>query len=856
MNTQLLVVDDNGKYQHLDMYNDLSVNVIIQQTDITDITARKSPYSKVFQLPGTKKNNDFFGHFYEVNGISFDPIIKRSCVVQYNGTDIFKGYLRLNKVTKVNDQIEYDVYILSEISDFSSLIGNITLKDLSWDDLNHIQDYTSVRLSWYADGTDDNGLYGGKVLYPMVHWGYEYQGTTGTTTPFTFQLGTTGDTSLDYSGNSIAPTYFKPSIRIKEVVDRILATTGYEIVSDFFDSDYFRSIYMDIGLDGNIGPITAEDKVNQNIFRVYTPDYPGQELKWSDGQFHLLQFGRIDETDGYDPSLNFDEDAHIYQIPYTGEYNFEFIGKINQRYNNNSVVTYYGFTLFAANTPEGLLDPAQRRWAKGTPDNYSALNEGQQNNRRVFFNNVQLNAGEYIGLFIRFNPSRGSNRDAGLRVLPRDGFEYGARWDLYESPQFIANNFVDMKLQMPDITAIDFIKGIITLFNLVVVQTEEEKRFRIEPLNWYYSANFAETKDWTQKIDNAKAIEIEPLNFQLKKEYNFQYQSGGDEYLNKQWEVQNIIPYGSKRFVAKSDILTDSETIVVPFAPCPTEVISGSTNIIIPQVFRYDEGTGREVPYSTKNHLFFWVGNRHFYKDEGYVNPTYWYMTSGATPVQQTTYPCISHLSNLDTLVTQEMSDLNFDKNFDFFSNDNDIIPQFTEYNLYNLWYRDYFTNLYSPEVRRVKAKILFEPLDIYNTKLTDKIYIKDSIYYIEKINEGDLVNKKLTDISLIKQVAQYNKFVPPSPVYDIMPGQEYPSSGATFELSGYVMTDKFEICQLPSGMTTFYCSTSGLTEGSYLYYDEFGTSAFTQGTFVRENMTSMVYVTINNFGFIVEDPC
>lgn len=223
MNTTLLVTDNNGKYIDLDMYNELSVNVVIQQTDITDITARKAPYSKTFQLPGSKKNNDFFGHFYEVNGISFDPLIKRPCVVQYRGTDIFKGYLRLNKVTRVNTQIEYDVFIVSEVGDFSSIIADISLKDLNWEDLNHIQNYTSVKASWYADGTDVNGLYGGKILYPMVHWGYEYQGEgSGATTSFKFQVGTSGNTGLEFSGNSIAPTYWKPAIRVKEIIDRIL----------------------------------------------------------------------------------------------------------------------------------------------------------------------------------------------------------------------------------------------------------------------------------------------------------------------------------------------------------------------------------------------------------------------------------------------------------------------------------------------------------------------------------------------------------------------------------------------------------------------------------------------------------
>lgn len=854
MDTQLIVKDTEGNWKRLDMYEDLSVNVVIQETDITDISSRRSPFSKVFVLPGSKINKDYFEHFYEVNSTRFNPLIRRECVVQYRGTDIFKGFLRINRVLVINDAIEFEVFILSEVADFQSLISDLTLKDLSWTYLNHFQTYDNVYNSWFAD-YNDNGLFGGRLLYPMINHGLIYD-TTGSTPQFDFTIGT-GTTDLNYSGTSIQPSYFKPSIRLKEVVTKVLETTGYEIESDFFDSEYFTSIYMSLSNNGQIGVTTASGRTNQNVFRTYSPPLPeGQKLRYSNGVFHKINFNRISDTDGYDPSNNFDETNYVYQVPVTGLYNFEFLGKVNQIAANNSVGTYYGFTLFEADTPEDLLDPTKRRWAKGTYDNYFALNYGQQNNQRVFLNDVQLSAGKYIGLFIRFNTSSGSNRSAGLWVTQYDGFPYGARWDLYSSPEFVGENFVDVGLQMPDISCLDLIKGVISLFNLVVVQTPEEKKFRIEPLTWYYSQNFAEYKDWTQLVDNNQAFQIEPLSYNLKKEFNFKYLTAEDEYLGKIWEEENIFPYGSRRFVASSDILTGIQEIEVPFRSTPTEVMDGSTNLIIPFFYELDLSTGRKIPQTNKPHLFFWVGNRYMFNTQYLTEPLTWRMTSGATPQDLTTYPCVSHLSNLDTLTTQEISDLNFDKNFDFFGDDNNVIPQFTEYNLYNLWYRDYFNNLYSPEVRRIKCRVFLTPLDIFNTKLTDKIYIKDSIYIIEKINEGDLVNDKLTEVNLIKQVSPYNKFVPPSPEYDIDPNQSYPSSAATYSISSYLETDKNDICNNPSGMTTIYGSFSSLTENIYIYQDSGGTTPYQTGTFVRESNTGMTYSVINNLGLIVEDPC
>jgi len=859
MNTTLLVLNYNNEWQELDLYEDLSINVIIQETDITDIESRRSPYSKTFAIPGTKINNDYFEHFYLVDGTGFDPLTRRQCVVQYRGTDIFKGFLRLNSVTRTGTQIEYEVYILSEVTDFSSLVADKTLKELNWNYLNHIQNYDSVFQSWYANSGDTAGLFGGKIIYPMAHWGLEYPSATATTAAFNFSINTSGNTGLNFSGNPIPPTYFKPAIRLKEVVDLIFSTSGYEVKSNFFDSAYFKSIYMDIGVNGQIGIETVSAKTNQNIFRTYglpTPD--AQWVRFNQGQIQKITFGRINQTDGYDPSGNFNQANSSYQIPYSGLYNFEFKGKVNQRYANNYVSTYWGLTLFKSSTAEGLNNPATRTAVGGTIDTFRAFNYSSSNNQRIFMNNIQLNAGDHVALFIRFNPSGSSYKDAGLWIGPTDWIGFGARWDLYNSPTFVASSFVDMKAQFPDTSCLDYIKSIIKMFNLVVVQEPGVKTLRMEPLTWYYSQNFANTVDWTERWDTSSPTKIEPVNFQLKKAYNFQYLTGEEEHLNKLWEDNYDLPYGTKKFTANSDILTGEEIIEFPFRACPTEVITGSTNIIIPMFYRYDIPTRKEVAYSNKNHLFFWTGNRYFYGQSGNTQPLRWYMTSGATPIAQTTYPCISHLSTLDSQDPDRISDLNFDKNFDFFGDDNNVIQQFTSYNLYQLWYGDYFTNLYSPEVRRVSGKVLFNPIDYATLNLTDKIFLKDSLFTIERINEGDLVDWKLTDVSLIKLVTPYNKIIPPSPSYTILPNQPYPSTAATNSITGFVTNEQFQLCSGSlTGTTTFFCSTPTLQDGSFVYSSSGGTiNPYPTGFFFSQSLTGTTYSTINNLGQIVQNDC
>lgn len=857
MDTQLLVLTKQDEWLELDLYEDVSINVIIQETDVTDVEARRSPYSKTFTIPGTKHNNAFFEHFYEVNGVGFDPLTRKPTVVQYRGTEIFKGYLRLNAIIQLEEKIEYEVYILSEVTDFNSIVGDTTLRELNWIEYNHIQNYDTVTLSWAATSGDTAGLFGGKIIYPMIHYGLDYQSSTATTAAFEFAINTSGNTGIDFSGSAMNPTYFKPAIRVKAVLEKIFENGGYTIKSDFFESPYFRSIYIDLAQNGLLGVNTVSAQTNQNIFKVYSDQLPqGQKFNYSNGDIQQINMGRISTTDGYDPSLNFNETYGAYQIPYSGLYSFEFKGKINQIFANNFVSTYYGISIYKASTPQGLRNPAARTVVAGTADNLFALNYNNSNNIRLFFNNVDLNAGDWVGIFIRFNNSGSSNKNAGLWVGPTDWIGYGARWELYNSPFFIASNFVDMKIQFPDLSSVDFVKSIIKMFNLVIVQTDETKTLRIEPLNWYYSENISSTKDWTNRIDLNSPIKLEPLSFQLKKAYNLQYTSGEEEYLNKLWEDQYEIPYGTKKFTAKSDILTGEETLEFPFRACPTDVISGSTNIIIPKVYKLDLATGKEIAYANKSHLFFWTGNRYFYQDQGNVGQKTWYLTSGGTPISQTTYPCVSHLSTLDNLDPEEISDLNFDKSFDFFGQENDLIQQFTANNVYQLWYNDYFTNIFSPETRRLTARILFNPLDVYQTKLTDKIFIKDSIFRIERINEADLVNWKLTEVSLLKNVAQYNKVNPPAPDHSLAPNTPYPASGTPISITGFVSTNQSEICTNSASPTSLYATSNPVTQGSQIFYDSLGTSAYTRGNFFRQTTTSQTYAVINAIGTLSEDNC
>ena len=856
MDTTLIVYLEN-KWKRLDLYENIPISIMIQELDIYNLDERKSPYSKQFVIPNTSNNAIIFEHYFEVNGIEFNPLTRIECVVQYRGVDIFNGFLRLSAVIENPTYTDYEVFIMGSVGDFASEIRDLTLQDLRWDDLQHELSYSAITQSWSADTGDINGLFGGKIIYPMINYGLPYQANGDPVFTYTF-----GETfSFDQNTNPVPENVWKPAVRVKEIVNRIFERTNYTVVSEFFESDNFRAIYMDTFQNGQLGVETASAVTNQNIFKVYT----NPSVAWNavSGQKDFLPVTY--RGDGYDPLNNFvlanstrpvdppNQVGGYFIAPYAGQYawNVKFNYDDNRQCGGD---VKFQVIMRKASTPAGL--PTGTIIAAS--DQFDLPTCGLEGNIN-WFPKATLSPGDHVKVYIKINQNQGGDTD--LRLLPYSNYGVTTEapmWDLYESPELTGTQIVDLRLGLQQINCIEFLKSLIVMFNLVVVQNENDKEILIEPFNWYFNEDDRVERDWTQKQDLNSSYRTEPLSYNLAKEINWTYTKGSEEYLNKLFEDKNKYNYGRYKYVSNNNILTDEQIYELPFAATPTTIVNGSDNFIIPAVYREIDGTNLQ-PYSNKPHIFFWAGNRFAYLDENKNFPGYWYLQSGTTAVEWSTYPCVSHLSSLDIYVTDLVSDLNFQSTFDFFGNYNTQIPQFTQYNLYNLYWKDYIENTYSNETRRLTGRFILKPTDVYETSLTDKIYVKDSFWRIEKITEASLNEYKSTEVSLIKERGGYYKVDAPGPYYGIEPNQVYPSNiltGAT-NLVCYTGVTSYPVCQSTALTGTVLSFGASLTPNGIVYYD-LGTAfaPLPLGTFLKQTGSTDTYVVINRIGEVIPYSC
>jgi hypothetical protein len=198
---------------------------------------------------------------------------------------------------------------------------------------------------------------------------------------------------------------------------------------------------------------------------------------------------------------------------------------------------------------------------------------------------------------------------------------------------------VDIKLGIVNLNCFDFIKSLITMFNLVIIQDEPNKTITIEPYNWYYNDEDREVKDWTQKLDLNSPYRLEPLSFDLSKEVIWNYEYADFEFLPKQWYDSKDYVYGRYLFNTVNNVFSGQQEYVLPFGSCPTSGVTGAPNFIIPQFYYLNNQ--QQAPYATIPHIFFWTGNRLAYKDQFKTVQGSWYLLH--TSISLHHLPFITH---------------------------------------------------------------------------------------------------------------------------------------------------------------------------------------------------------------------
>jgi len=823
---------DNVWYS-LDTGSDVSISINKTFEDIEDFTTRISTYSKTFQIPFSQRNNKFFQSVYNVNGSNFDESVVVNAVVKYAGADVFVGESRLVRVGIAFNGGYYEIFLTQTLPDFANTIQDRKLTDLPFSGLTHELDYDTLVSTWAYTGGSYNDYAGivGKIVYPLGFYGYddnEYYGQ--------FIPGASGFTNSNYP---LSLSQFAPWVNTKYLIDQIFDFAGFTYTSSFFESDYFKGIFALAKTQNVMGAFQASGATeNQNIFSVKDSR---TYIDLPDGNFDTLYFkGFIfrnelnDPLNIFSPSISFQNRGHFFTTAVAGTYKFKFGFNISVRYSY---------------LPATYLNIAIKDVDDGTIYNQiqgiTIFNLSQPTIVGDVYLNATIPAGRRVALYYS-RQSTGGDPYAEL-------YFNSAYWELYSSPIIAASKEVLLQNNLPnEITCLDFFKGIVSMFNLVVIPNGE-RNLLIEKWDTYFSGGIE--RDWSLKLDLSKGYTLAPTN-SLKKEYIVKYEDSEDylSFINQQNRNQQ---YGTFRYISPTAYHSGNETITIPFQPLPISTFDNATdsNILIPHLYWFNTSKEDVADDPSPANIYQTRGSNirlGFYnglldsKITGTTTP--YYILSASTAVSHTTYPAISHLSSYEYSAST-FSDLNIGNQYDYWQNWNDSYVGYTINDVFNDFWASRLDPLYSDDTKIFTGTFKLTPTEINDIKFNDRVWFQNAWWRLLDMSDADITNVNLVECDFLKLPYDIvdEDLIPPTYQQAPEPSAPPTPTGSTYNYLLFTSVNLLDLCSETAPQVSVYSNCGILSAGCNVYYDTLATNPVQEGILLKESGQSTIYQVAEN---------
>jgi hypothetical protein len=670
--------------------------------DIRDVSKKSGAFSKTITLTGTDNNHNLLNHYYDVNiqAGTFNINTLTRCSVIQNGLPVLEsGYLQLIAVNKVQttadyeNEVEYEVLIKDESSDFYTKLGNKELTNLDFTDLNH--EYRAVNVVNSFVNTQADGY---KYLVPFK------------------------------DSNNYYLQDMKPAIYAKTYFDRIFASAGFSYTWDTLTAAHFDKLIIPFNGEKSLISNVAY-QVDANTTATATggeSTYSTPLTGWTETQDN---FGLFAPTTGtYDVPFNLQASESI-AVEFTFTADITFTNPIA------NTLTYFGPYSYAP--PVFALYLNGVFYSVGFSSSYISFTYGDTlttgaNNMgtitgtaTILLSNVITTDSITFEGGLAFSSTYGNWQDTttftpipitteidftslSVKILPSsDILGYGA--------------VIDMNKAVPDkVKQADYIKSIFTMYNLYVEQdTNIPNNLILMHRDDYYDSG-AEL-DWTYKLAKDKDQALQFLPELSAKKLILTYKQDSDDPNKTYFEATKEI-YGQLEYIFDNQYVKGIDTKEITFSPTPIgksvfnaylPMLSGQPKVNIRIL--HDGGEGTCDSYNV-----------------------YDYGSTGETGV--TTYPILHHWDNpinptFDILFAQP--DYMFYEGYTITNN-----------NLYNLYWRRTVNQINVGKM--LTAYFNLREDDIQSLKLNSKIRIENSWWTINKVIDYDCNANNLTKVELM----------------------------------------------------------------------------------------------------------
>lgn len=550
----------------LDIFQDEDIKLSNNVTGLFDIGILPSDFTRQLTLPGTKVNNAFFEHVYDIsidNPFLFATNIKVPAYFDFDSVYLSQGYLQLNKVNvRANKFIEsYEVTIYGTLSSFGREVNRNFLTDLnSLQSYNHTSSFANISASW------EGNLFNGDIIYPLADYGTGWRYTQG-------------DVFFGLDDNEGAMTVqdFKPAIRIKPVLDAIFSEAGYTYSSSFFAQDWINNVYM----------------ICNNALKY--PEYTGIDLE-TYGKIKISPFSGSNQT-----SLNIPDSTQTVLPWYNTQSDPSGLVGQNATYTIEKATALRGVLNLDIQLSGSLGGPAIELRVINTSslaavstttlvnfnqyflnNTYAMFAEGANGQNKTYtleteFNTAQISPGTYKFALYWYDQFSAPYTNFTFKLDPSDTPK--SYLVINKQLQAADGRIMDIPSNMPygvnGIKQIDFILGLQKKFNLVIYPDKTKtNQFIIETFNNWY--NKGQRWDFNKYINLDETIEVIPANNLAVNKLNFGDTLDND-YVSQQFNKEANREYGKVYYIDTTNYFSQGEfNVKTTFGNGPLVKIDGT----------------------------------------------------------------------------------------------------------------------------------------------------------------------------------------------------------------------------------------------------------------------------------------
>jgi hypothetical protein len=526
-------------------HDELPVSLNYSLEDPGNFQVKDSSNSLGLKIPATLVNDAVANTFRnpDVMDMTPDETFKgnRPCSIEANGYEILNGKAFLVGGSHGKTPTDYQFNLYGDNADWVIDMDEKTLFDFL-KNLTFAFTKTNIQNSWVFDGMSEALPYVfAPVRYRSPMGGYTTQNINGVLE----------NVGID---TNVKPEYMRPAISIYWLLYWGFKSVGYKIVSDFFNTPYFRRLVM----PWTWGNFLDSDGTKLNVHKFLAKGTGPKSHSNANGGNYSGYMDLDVSNDSVNPAYDNNGD-YVYDTP-TKEcrwtYNAPHFGLLTALFSATIEYKVHGNN----NSDAKLVC----RWFKNTTAgsplqedvifNFSAPGIGQANDqglKEIFFDQPVAPGDVIIAKFfiISFGSKLGGVLvSAEVVQLKLDGF----RLQLGSSISF--DNYTSFQ----NYKWMDYFKGVIDLFNLSVNTDASTKTVTIEPThpymleddpsimhNGYFKDDFVE---WDGKEDLSK--EWTPQNFSdYEREVFFKFKDDGGDGILKIIQDRNVTKVAQSKYV-------------------------------------------------------------------------------------------------------------------------------------------------------------------------------------------------------------------------------------------------------------------------------------------------------------------